>query len=142
MSVEANKDAMRRALKAYGEGDFQPVLQLLHRDVVWTTQAPSALFRFGGVHHGHVEAVIGVSTIATDYTLHRYEIAEMIGEGDVVWMNARLDVTERKSGKHFGVALASRWEFRDGKAIGLTEYFDSATVALLQGSVAAAESLS
>ena len=136
MSVDAHKDAIRRVLKAYGEGDVQPVLALLHRDIVWTSQAPPAMFRFGGAHNGHAEARLGISTIAADYTIHAYEVGELVGEGDVVWLTATLDVTEHKSKSRFPITLVSRWQFRDGQVLSLTEYYDTATIAMMSGMIA------
>ena len=136
MSAETNKQAMRRVLKAYGEGDHEPVTALFHDEFVWTSHAPLELFRFGGPHRGRAEAIVGMAMIAADYSMHRYDVIELVGEDDVVWMSARLDVTSRRSGRNFKLSLASRWQFRDGMLVALTEYYDSASVALAENRVA------
>lgn len=137
MSSESNKQAMRRVLRAYGEGNHEPVTAILHDDIVWTSNSPVELFRFGGAHHGKSEAIMGMAMISAEYTTHHYDVLELVGEGDVVWMTARLDMTSRRNGKNFKVTLASRWLFRDGMLIGITEYYDSAMVALIENRVAA-----
>src|SRR5665213_1108939 len=115
---------MRRVLKAYGEGDHEPVTAILHDDIVWTSNAPPAIFRFGGQHRGKPETIMGMAMISAEYTTHHYDVLELVGEGDVVWMTARLDMTSRRNGKNFKVTLASRWQFQDGMLIGITEYYD------------------
>jgi len=138
LSAEANKQAMRRVLKAYGEGDHAPVIALLHDDIVWTSNAPTELFRFGGPHRGKSEAVVGMAMIAADYAMHHYDVMELVAEGDVVWMTAKLDMTSRRSGKNFKLSLAGRWEFHDGLLIAIAEYYDSASVALVENRVTVA----
>lgn len=135
MSAEANKQAMRRVLKAYGEGDQAPVTAILHDDIVWTNNSPVAMFRFGGSHKGKAEAIMGMAMISADYTTHHYDVLELVGEGDVVWMTACLDMTSRRSGRNFKLMLASRWQFQDGMLIGITEYYDSASVALTENRI-------
>jgi ketosteroid isomerase-like protein len=129
---------MRRVLKAYGEGDHAPVTAILHDDIVWISNAPAELFRFGGPHQGKAEALVGMAMIANEYTTHHYDVLELIGEGDVVWMTAKLDMTSLRSGRNFKLSLASRWQFRDGMLVGITEYYDSASVALAENRVAIA----
>jgi ketosteroid isomerase-like protein len=130
---ESNKDAMRRVLKAYSEGDIEPVVALLHSDIVWTSQSPKALFRFGGRHEGKDAALLGIAMISAEYQTHHYDVIELVGEGDVVWMNALLDMTSRRNSARFRLSIASRWQFRDGMVIALTEYYDLASVALMEG---------
>jgi len=137
LSPESNKQAMRRVLKAYGEGDHEPVTAILHDEIVWTSNSPPELFRFGGAHRGKSEAIMGMAMISAEYTTHHYDVLELIAEDDVVWMTARLDMTSRRSGRNFKLALASRWQFRDGMLIGITEYYDSASVALIEERVTA-----
>ena len=36
----ANKDHVRRILGAYAQSDLEPLLQTIHPDIVWITQAP------------------------------------------------------------------------------------------------------
>jgi ketosteroid isomerase-like protein len=137
LSSQSNKQAMRRVLKAYGEGDHEPVTAILHDDIVWTSNAPAELFRFGGTHRGKSEAVMGMAMISADYTTHHYEVLELVGEDDVVWMTARLDMTARRNGKNFKLMLASRWQFQHGMLVAITEYYDSAMVALAEERIAA-----
>jgi ketosteroid isomerase-like protein len=129
---------MRRVLKAYGEGDQEPVTAILHDDIVWTSNSPLELFRFGGRHHGKSEAIMGMAMISADYTTHHYDVLELVAEDDVVWMTAKLDMTSRRNGRNFKLSLASRWQFRDGMLVGITEYYDSASVALTENRVTAA----
>jgi ketosteroid isomerase-like protein len=135
LSAESNKEAMRRVLAAYGAGDFAPVTALLHPDIVWMSNAPKEIFRFGGTHSGKTEAMVGMAMIAAEYDTHHYEVVELVAEGDVVWMTAKLDMTSRRNGVHFVLPIASRWQFSGGLLVAITEYYDLATIALLEGRV-------
>lgn len=137
VSAAANKDHVRRILAAYAQSDLEPLLQAIHPEIVWITQAPPEYYPFGGRHEGRAGTLAGMAKIATIYSLNGYEIAELIAEGDVVWMTANLDFTHRKSGARLQFQLVSRWEFKDGKVLKLTEYFDSASVLLQEGRLAA-----
>jgi hypothetical protein len=90
------------------------------------------------VHHGKSETIMGMAMIAADYAMHHYDVLELVAEGDVVWMIAGLDMTSLRSGTNFKLSLASRWGFRDGLRIGITEYYDSASVALVENRVTVA----
>jgi ketosteroid isomerase-like protein len=129
-SVAANKAALTRIITAYGLNDVGPLLAALHDDIVWISNGPDEHLRFAGKHVGRANAIAGLSAMATDYTLHSYRIIEMIGEGDVVWMQAQLETTPRRGGPRHVVDFANRWEFRDGKIVSIIEYYDSATLLL------------
>ncbi|MEI9885574.1 MAG: nuclear transport factor 2 family protein [Rhizomicrobium sp.] len=137
MSAAANKERVRHILGAYAQSDLEPLLQAIHPDIVWITQAPSAYYPFGGRHEGRAGTLAGVAKIATVYSLNRYDVVELVAEGDVVWLTANLDFTHRKSGARLQFQLVGRWEFRDGKILKLTEYFDSASVLEQEGRLAA-----
>ncbi len=137
MSAADNKEQVRRILRAYAQSDLEPLLQAIHPQIVWTTQAPTEFYPFGGRHDGRAGTLAGMAKIATIYSLNAYDVVEIVGEGDVVWMTADLDFTHRRSGARLRFQLVSRWQFQDGKVLKLTEYFDSASVLLQEGRLAA-----
>lgn len=133
MSAAANKALVQRILRAYAQSDLTPLLETIHEDVVWTSSAPLEHYAFAGPHHGRAGTLAGMAKIATEYQLNHYDVKELIGEGDVVWMTAEVDFTHRKTGKAMQFTMVSRWHIVDGKIITLTEYFDSATLLLREG---------
>jgi hypothetical protein len=137
-TVAANKAALTRIITAYGLNDVGPMLDSLHDDIVWVSNGPMPLLRFAGKHVGRNNAVAGLSMMATDYALHSYHIVEMVGEGDVVWMQARLETTRRGDGTQHTIAVANRWQFREGRIVRIDEFYDSASLLLREGRVVTA----
>ncbi len=132
-TVAANKAALTRIITAYGLSDVGPLLASLHDDVVWVSNGPAQLFRFAGKHVGRSNAIAGLSAMATDYALHSYQIVELVGEGDVVWMQARLETTRRSDGTKLAIEVANRWQFREGHVVRIDEYYDSASLLMREG---------
>ena len=133
MDAAANKSLVRRVLSAYAQSDLAPLLEIIHPDIVWISQAPAACYGFAGRHDGRAGVLAGMAKIATDYQLNSYNVGELVGEGDVVWMTAELDFTHRKSGARLKFPLVARWQFQDGKLIALTEHYDSASLLMQEG---------
>ena len=135
MTVAANKEALRHILAAYAVGDQGPALARLDDNFVWTVSALPGHFRFGGTRRGRAGAIETLSLIAADYTIHRYEVVEMVAEGDVIWTLSKVQASQRRSGKDIFFMIAGRWQFRDGKILSATEHFDSASVLAQQGDI-------
>ena len=130
---DANKALLARILTAYGEGDLAPMRAALDPAVVYHTHGPTEFFRFGGRHEGLAATIAALSAIASDYAVHRYQIRELIGEGEIVWLTADVDATDRRRKMRLAITLASRWQFHSGRVVAVDEYFDSGEVALKQG---------
>jgi len=131
--VEANKAILRRILAAYAQGDFDPVFAVLDENIEWSSHSLAGHYRFGGRRTGRAGVLEALAMIATDFSIDRYDVREMIGEGNVVWVTSQLHVTERNSGKPLVFPLVGRWEFREGKIISCSEFFDTAAVLHQQG---------
>jgi ketosteroid isomerase-like protein len=132
-SAAANKVALNRIITAYAVGNLEPLLAALDADVVWTSHGPPDQLRFAGSHKGRDDCLAGLSSMATDFALHSYEIVELIAEGDVVWMQARVATSRRTGGPLHTINVANRWQFRDGKVVSITEYYDSASMLMNDG---------
>ncbi len=141
MGVAANKALIQHVLKAYAQSDLGPLLEAIHPDIVWISQAPTAYYGFGGRHDGRAGTLAAMAKIATAYQLNHYQIEELIGEGDVVWMTARVDFTHRASGTQMTFPLVGRWQFQDDKVITVTEYYDSASLLLQEGQLVPARAI-
>jgi ketosteroid isomerase-like protein len=124
----SNKDMLGRVIRAYVQGDLAPLMDNAADDIVWNSNASAEHYRFGGRFKGHLGLKEGLSLVATEFGILRYDIREMTEEGDVVWALSELEVLEHKTGKRARVMLANRWQFRGGKIASCTEFFDSAGV--------------
>jgi len=113
---------------AYLQGDLQPLMAIISDDFVWDSNARRAQFRFGGVFKGRVGLQEALSLIASEFAMLKYDVREIVGEGDTLWALSDVILSEHKTGKRAAFRLANRWEFRGGKLISLTEFFDTAGV--------------
>ena len=135
MSAKANKATVRRVLSAYGEGNIAPLRDLLDPEVIYHSNSPKELFRFGGRHQGLAAGIVALSALASDYTIHHIAVHDLVAEGDVVWVTMDMDRTDRRNKLRLVVRVAARWEFRNGRIVSVEEYWDTADVALKQALV-------
>ncbi len=134
-NVEDNKATLRRVIKAYESGDFEPIYEALDESVTWASNSLANHYRFGGVRHGRAGVVEALSMIAADYDISRYDVVEMVGEGDVIWATSTLSLFDRKTGRPLTFPLVNRWQFKDGKIVSCSEFFDTAAVLQQQGRI-------
>jgi ketosteroid isomerase-like protein len=135
--VEANKAVLKAVLRAYENGDYEPIFSHLDEDVVWSSNSLANHYRFGGTRRGRAGVVEALSMIAADYHINRYEVMEMIGEGDVIWATSTLSLHDRKTNRPLSFPLVNRWQFRNGKIVSCSEFFDTAAVLQQQGKLPA-----
>lgn len=138
MGAAGNKALVQRVIAAYAQSDIDPFLESISEDFIWTSTAPEDFYGFGGRHLGRAGALAVVSKIATEYQLNAYDVVELVGEGEIVWMTANVVFTYRRSGIGQEFKLVSRWHVRNGRILALTEYFDSASLLLKEGRLVAA----
>jgi ketosteroid isomerase-like protein len=126
VGAEFNKAVLARILKAYALADLAPLMGALHDDIAWTSNALPGHYRFGGRRQGRAGVIEALSMIASDYAIYRYDVRDLIGEGEIVWALCELEVGARGTQQSVALLLGSRWEFRDGKIISCQEFFDTA----------------
>jgi ketosteroid isomerase-like protein len=131
--VAANKAVLKRALKSYEKGDLEPILALLDENIVWRSNALAKHYRFAGRRQGRAGVIEALSMIAADFQVSRYEPIELVGEGDVIWASSEVSCLDRKAGRQLSFLLVNRWEFRDGRIVSCSEFFDTADVLQQQG---------
>jgi len=121
-------DALRAIMGAYLQGDLAPLRAIASDDIVWDSNARRSQFRFGGIFKGRVGLQEALALIASEFAMLKYDVQEIVGEGDIVWALSDVILSEHKTGKRASFRLANRWQFRDGKLVELTEFFDTAGV--------------
>jgi len=139
MSAAENKALVQRVLSAYGQSDLNPLLEVIDPGVVWVSQSPPAHYAFGGKHVGRAGVLAAMSKLAMEYQLHAYNVIELVGEGEVVWMTAQVEFTHRRSRQQLTFPIVSRWQIRNGRVLSLTEYYDSASLLLQEGQLTPAQ---
>jgi ketosteroid isomerase-like protein len=115
-------------MRAYLQGDLEPLFAAASDDVVWDSNVAKRNFRFGGRFQGRVGLKEALSLIASEFAIIRYDVRELTGDGDVIWALSDVTISEHKTGKRAEIRLANRWEFKGDKIASCTEFFDSASV--------------
>ena len=82
---KANKKLMEKAARAYAKDDLGPLIAALDENVVWKSNSPVQLFRFGGEHFRAEGVKEHQSLMATTYLFHRFEPKLLTAEGESVW---------------------------------------------------------
>jgi ketosteroid isomerase-like protein len=97
-------------------------------DIVWDSNARRSQFRVGGVFKGRIGLQEALSIIASEFAMLKYDVREIVGEGDTMWALSDVVLSEHKTGKRANFRLTNRWQFKDGKLVQLTEFFDTGGV--------------
>lgn len=134
---QANKALVADILRAYGQGDLRPLLATLDDQVKWEAHAPQSHYRFGGVRIGRDGVLEAAAIIAAEYAIQRYDVKELVAEGQTVW--AMSEASYVHNNKPLKFTTATRWVFRDSKIVEFHGFFDTAQVLVQQGRLKAAE---
>jgi ketosteroid isomerase-like protein len=132
-------EALTRIMRAYLQGDLEPLFAAASDDVVWDSNVPKTSFRFGGRFQGRVGLKEALSLIASEFAIVRFDVRELTGDADVVWAMSDVTLSEHKTGKRADIRLANRWQFAGDKIVSCTEFFDSAGVLTALGRLPVAE---
>ena len=129
--TQTNKALVAEILRAYGQGDLRPLFDALDEQVKWEAHAPQPHYRFGGPRSGRAGVLEAAATIAAEYAIQRYDVKELIAEGQTVW--AFSEPSYILNNKPLKFTTATRWVFRNGKIVEFHGFFDTARVLVEQG---------
>ncbi len=133
--AKANKALVAEILRAHGQGDLRPLYAALDENVKWETHAPQTHYRFGGARIGRAGVLETAATIASEYAIQRYDVKELIAEGQTVWaFSEAFYIHNNKPLKFF---TATRYVLREGKIVEFHSFFDTAQVLAQQGRLSA-----
>jgi len=130
---QSNKALISQILRAYGQGDWRPLLNAIDDDVAWQSHASLPHYRFGGARRGHDGVTEALAQIATEYAIQRYDVKEIISEGNTVWAFSEGHYHHAHAKKLVVLQIVTRWVLRDGKIIEYDSFFDTAHVLIQLG---------
>jgi ketosteroid isomerase-like protein len=133
----ANKALMLSVMAAFKEGDLEPLFAALSPDVVWKSNAPKEFFRFGGIHRGMAGMKEYTAQLAMQYHFLKLDPRSVTAKGDQVWGIFEAEAQHRPSGRHVRSDLSIRWTITDGRITAHQGFFDTASVLMQQGELAA-----
>ena len=126
MSVEQlNRQRVLNLLDALSALDLEGVLERCTDDVDFLTHAPIELFPHLGPRHGRDQLREMWRTVFARYSTIRYDIVQIVAEGDAVATYLRTFFTKRTNGRVVQVDMSVFFTIRDGRVAEIREIIDS-----------------
>lgn len=128
--MELIKSQLRQAYKAWHDSkgtDVGTWLQLLHDDIVIGSLADGAAgMEFSAARRGIAQAESYLRDVTRDWEMLYFTPDEIISEGDRVVMRGRCGWRFKATNKCAESVTIQFWRFKDGKAIEMLEFYDTA----------------
>ena len=121
--AEDNVGVVRRSYDAFSRGDFPAVLEMMDPEIEWVDQDS---LPWGGAYRGHEAFGQHMQRFGANFEEFRIEPRDFLDAGDRVVVLGRF--AGRAAGGEFDVGLAHVWTLRDGKAVRVESYLDTAKV--------------
>lgn len=124
---DSNLKAVKNVYAAYDRGDLEAVLAELSPEIVWTNPYPPHV-PLAGSFEGHAAFRRFVGLIKETTQSQAFEVRDFVAQGDKVVVLGWERVIARSTGRIYENPWAHVWSFRDGKAVSVRVYGDTAAV--------------
>lgn len=126
MSVaQLNCQRVLNLMEALSAADLDGAVERCTDDVDFLTHAPIDVFPHLGPCHGKDAVREMWRTVLARYAAIRYEVVQLIAEGNQVAANLRTFFTKRSNGRVVQVDIAVFFTIRDGRIAEIREIIDS-----------------
>ena len=126
MTVETlNRQIVLNLLDALARGDIETAVSRCTDDVDFLTHAPIDVLPHMGPRHGKAELRELWQTVDARYSEIRYQLPQMVAEGDMVAVYLRAFFRKRSNARVVQFDLAIFYSFRDGRIAQIREIIDS-----------------
>ncbi len=126
MSIaQLNRQRVLNLLDSLSARDLEGTLDRCTEDVDFLTHAPIDVFPHLGPRRGRDQMREMWRTFLARYATIRYEVVQIIAEGDTVATNLRTFFTKSSNGRMVQVDIAVFFTFRDGRVAQIREIIDS-----------------
>lgn len=124
------KEVVKRIYEEHTKGDLDAVMGHCADDVsfIFPVAEPD-LLRYSGAATGKDGFRQRVAHLHEDFVYLDFKVLEMIEEGDRVVARTEIRMKRRTTGREFVMQAADFWTVKNGKAVELIEYYDSALAA-------------
>lgn len=127
MSGQSNAEVVQNLFAAFGRADIPGVLELLADDVVWAFPGPTVI-PFAGERHGHAGATEFFTALGGAVEFERFEVRELVAQGDKVVALGFERGRARASGRTFENHWALVFTVRAGRVTHFRSYEDTAAL--------------
>lgn len=125
MVENPNRQHVRSLLDALAAGDVEGALQRCTDDVDFLTHAPIDVLPHLGAHHGKRELRQMWETVRERYSEIRYEVPQLVAEGDQAAAYLRAFFRKRSNDRVVQFDMAVFYTFRGGLVAQIREIIDS-----------------
>jgi ketosteroid isomerase-like protein len=125
MPEDLNRQRVLNFLEAYYSGDIEGALARCSDDIDLTAPAPIDLLPHMGRRQGKEEVRRTWQTIHSRYSSLRYEIRDLLTEGDRAAANIRHFFTKRANGRTVRFDIAAFFTLREGRISEIRQIVDT-----------------
>ncbi len=112
----------------YVKGEIEPIFDRLAEDVEWiSTLDISAAKSFAGTFHGPEEVRRFFHAVAEDWLVTRYEVQQMIANGNLVVVSIAASARNKHTGKTAEITTQHAMVLRDGNIQRFVEWSNDIT---------------
>ena len=123
---EQNTALIAELFKLRRDGLVHEVQDLLAQDIEWQCNAPTSVLAFAGHRTGRAAVLDYFEQLDATWTLERYDITELIAQGDRVVALGNIAFRNSATRKLLETRKADVFRIRDGQVASFEEFFDSA----------------
>ena len=117
MSSDVNIKTIQQVYDAFGRGDVAAILEVVHDDVDWASEAASRVAPWYGVRRGKDGVAGFFEALGSTMQVEEFTPLSFAANDSDVFSVVRFRVTARATGKTAAMHLHHFFTFRDGKIV-------------------------
>ncbi|MFN4089129.1 MAG: nuclear transport factor 2 family protein [Alphaproteobacteria bacterium] len=128
MTTEDTRALVTRVYAAYAEGDMDTVFAACADDICWCSDGSPAVLPWAGRYDGRAAVATYFQRAAAAVTVERFELREIIADGDRAAVVTQVTVRVNTSGRTISTHKVDTLTVKDGRIVDFCEYYDTALV--------------
>ena len=117
MSSDVNIKTIQQVYDAFGRGDVAAILEVIHDDVDWASEAASRVAPWYGVRRGKDGVAGFFEALGSTMQVEEFTPLSFAANDSDVFSVVRFRATARATGKTAAMDLHHFFTFRDGKIV-------------------------
>ena len=121
-------ETLQQIYRSYAARDLVGALALCSDDFRFCWPVDPGQARRCGVSNGKAGFAERLEGLAEDFVYRSFTPLDIVDGGDEAAAQVEIEMTHKATGRDFRMRVAQFWTFRDGQAVELVEYYDTALV--------------